>query len=81
MESLTSLLKATKLCDFIGQKHLIGKGTALLNLIQKKDWHYCDTLTWYNISKGRLQIDELLKVNGVIEVYNKDSGICFKIVI
>ena len=37
MVNLTSLLKAKNLNDFIGQKHLIGKGTPLLNLIEKKD--------------------------------------------
>jgi len=37
MVNLTSLLKAKNLNDFIGQKHLIGEGSALLQLIEKKD--------------------------------------------
>ena len=37
MVNLTSLLKAKNLNDFIGQKHLIGEGSALLKLIEKKD--------------------------------------------
>jgi len=34
---LTTLLKATKLEDFIGQEHIIGQNTSLYKLLEKKD--------------------------------------------
>lgn len=37
MQNLTILLKANTLDEFIGQKHLVGKKSALYQLIQKKD--------------------------------------------